>query len=671
MRNKQFLTFVLTFSMVINFVVSSYAEMIEDDLFEEEFAMEELVNDGTVTVSEEDLFEVSEVQDNQSFESDEEVLDDIWEELFDEIVLESDEEDSEENSFEQMSETITEEEFEEELLEEIEEEDSQELLADLASSGMCGETVYWDINDDGVLKISGSGDMTDYTAESGAPWQNEIASILEVEVETGITSIGNYAFSNCVYLTRVSIADTVTVIGENAFSYCTYLSDITLPDSIQTMGANAFCYCESLTEITLPARLTSLENFMFYHCSNLQSVIIPNSITLIGISAFSNCSSLRYMSDVEEEEDNDELIYEISTHSVVVSVSGSGSVLGEGNYVPGYRCMVKATPVSGGTFLGWYIGDELVSNEQEYRFTVLQDVYLTAQFAHVHTFGDWAVIREATCSTAGERMRACTECGETVSEVIAATNDHTYGDWTVTKEPTCISAGTQSHSCSICGHSESSTIAATGQHSYGEWKTTKAATTIQTGTLTRTCDVCQKTETKSIEKLSPTMTLTANSLTIRVKQSTTKFKVSGMGVGDSLAKVTSSNKKILKVTKVKKNGSMKLTAGKKAGTVKLTFKLASGYEKTITVKVQKKVVATTAITGLFKKVTIKKGKKITLKPIFEPITSVQKITYQSSNKKVATVTSKGVVKGVKAGTAKITVKAGKKKFVVTVKVTNS
>ena len=57
MRNKQFLTFVLTFSMVINFVVSSYAEMIEDDLFEEEFAMEELVNDGTVTVSEEDLFE--------------------------------------------------------------------------------------------------------------------------------------------------------------------------------------------------------------------------------------------------------------------------------------------------------------------------------------------------------------------------------------------------------------------------------------------------------------------------------------------------------------------------------------------------------------------------------------------------------------------------------------
>ena len=82
------------------------------------------------------------------------------------------------------------------------------------------------------------------------------------------------------------------------------------------------------------------------------------------------------------------------------------------------------------------------------------------------------------------------------------------------------------------------------------------------------------------------------------------------------------------------------------------------------------MVATTAITGLFKKVIIKKGKKITLKPIFEPITSVQKITYQSSNKKVATVTSKGVVKGVKAGTAKITVKAGKKKFVVTVKVTN-
>ena len=88
-----------------------------------------------------------------------------------------------------------------------------------------------------------------------------------------------------------------------------------------------------------------------------------------------------------------------------------------------------------------------------------------------------------------------------------------------------------------------------------------------------------------------------------------------------------------------------------------------------TVKVQKKAVATSKITGLQKKVTLKKGKKLALKPSRTPITSVQKFTYKSSNKKIATVNSKGVITAKKAGKAKITVKSGKKKFTVTVTVT--
>ena len=65
----------------------------------------------------------------------------------------------------------------------------------------------------------------------------------------------------------------------------------------------------------------------------------------------------------------------------------------------------------------------------------------------------------------------------------------------------------------------------------------------------------------------------------------------------------------------------------------------------------------------------KAGKKLTLKPSRTPITSTQKFTYKSSNKKIATVSSKGVIKGKKTGKAKITVKSGKKKYTVTVTVT--
>ena len=96
--------------------------------------------------------------------------------------------------------------------------------------------------------------------------------------------------------------------------------------------------------------------------------------------------------------------------------------------------------------------------------------------------------------------------------------------------------------------------------------------------------------------------------------------------------------------------------------------LKSGKKATVTVKVQTSKVATSKITGLKSKVTVKKGKTLTLKPVLSPITSKDKITYKTSNKSVATVSSKGVITGKKKGTAKITVKAGKKSYVVTVTV---
>ena len=144
----------------------------------------------------------------------------------------------------------------------------------------------------------------------------------------------------------------------------------------------------------------------------------------------------------------------------------------------------------------------------------------------------------------------------------------------------------------------------------------------------------------------------------------TYFKVTGLANGDSVQSYKSSNTKIFTVTK---NGVLK--AGKKSGKATLTITLASGLQKKVTVKVQKKTVTTSKITSLQKKVTLKKGAKLALKPSRTPITSTQKFTYSSSNKKIATVNKKGVITGKKAGKTKITVKSGKKKYTVTVTVT--
>ena len=84
-----------------------------------------------------------------------------------------------------------------------------------------------------------------------------------------------------------------------------------------------------------------------------------------------------------------------------------------------------------------------------------------------------------------------------------------------------------------------------------------------------------------------------------------------------------------------------------------------------------KITVNTKISGIPKKITLAKGRKQTLKPILSPITSQEKITYTSSNKKIVTVSSKGVLTAKAAGKAKITVKSGSKKVTVTVTVSRT
>ena len=70
--------------------------------------------------------------------------------------------------------------------------------------------------------------------------------------------------------------------------------------------------------------------------------------------------------------------------------------------------------------------------------------------------------------------------------------------------------------------------------------------------------------------------------------------------------------------------------------IKVTITLASGKKQVISVTVQKTTVRTTKITGLKSSVTVARNKKLTLKPVIGPITSQEKVTYSSSNKKIAT-----------------------------------
>ena len=184
----------------------------------------------------------------------------------------------------------------------------------------------------------------------------------------------------------------------------------------------------------------------------------------------------------------------------------------------------------------------------------------------------------------------------------------------------------------------------------------------------RTCSTCGKSETRTGSKLTPTIQVNATAFPLKVKQKTTAFKVTGLAAGDYVSSWKSSNTKIVKVSG-SANGSNKITAGKKTGNAVITITLKSGLMKKISVKVQKKAVTATKISGVPQKLNLKVKNRFLLKPNLSPITCTDKITYKTSNKKIAAVNGKGQITTKKKGSTIITVKAGKKsvKCKVTVK----
>ena len=164
--------------------------------------------------------------------------------------------------------------------------------AEVTDSGNCGENLTWTLNTDGLLTISGTGEMEDYSSYGNVPWNGLVDKINCVVICNGVTSISYGAFWGCTGLTSITIPDSVTNIGGSAFSGCTGLTSITIPDSVTSIGSHAFHGCTGLTSITIPDSVTRIDGGTFYGCTGLTSVTIPDSVTRIDGGTFYGCTGL-------------------------------------------------------------------------------------------------------------------------------------------------------------------------------------------------------------------------------------------------------------------------------------------------------------------------------------------------------------------------------------------
>ena len=167
-----------------------------------------------------------------------------------------------------------------------------------AESGYCGPDLTWFYNpSDSSLTISGTGPMTNYSEDNHAPWYEYYDKIKSLNLESGMTTIGDYAFFWLSKVEYIDIPYGVTSIGDYSFGGCVASEWLYIPYGVKTIGQSAFAFCGSLLRVFMPYGVTSIGGGAFGFCTELYDVAIPATVKTIGDQAFYYCSALRYITN--------------------------------------------------------------------------------------------------------------------------------------------------------------------------------------------------------------------------------------------------------------------------------------------------------------------------------------------------------------------------------------
>lgn len=301
-------------------------------------------------------------------------------------------------------------------------------------------------------------------------------------------------------------------IPEKTFMGCTNITKVDIKGEKTNISGSAFAGCENLLEIKLANEMNFIGASSFEGCKKLEQIIIPSSCTTIGEKAFDNCPNL-IISGIEDSyakkfaEDNDIAFKSITVTienqyytgekvepTVKIMLGDRKLILGE-DYTVNYYDNINV-----GTATAVVEGNGIFACKMSFNFEIVEKE---------HKWTDWEIIKEATCTIAGEKRRECSLCGEIDTEKIPETGHTIVIDPAL--EATCEESGrTEGSHCSVCGEvlieQESTAIK---EHSWGEWKVVKEATVTSEGEEQRACTRCGKVEKSSIPEISPSATPSA------------------------------------------------------------------------------------------------------------------------------------------------------------------
>jgi len=164
----------------------------------------------------------------------------------------------------------------------------------LPVSGKCNDNIDWTLSEDGVLTLTGTGELhwPHDVFPPVAPWHDYKALITSIVIGEGITNIGGHIFEDCENVKSVYIPNTVTVIKDYAFKGCSGLESVVIPAGVKKIQRAVFEDCSSLKSVILPEGLTTIGVDAFNRCYALKTIELPESLEKLGDSAFRYCIAL-------------------------------------------------------------------------------------------------------------------------------------------------------------------------------------------------------------------------------------------------------------------------------------------------------------------------------------------------------------------------------------------
>lgn len=300
--------------------------------------------------------------------------------------------------------------------------------SEVIHSGQWGD-LNWELNEaTGHLTISGNGEMMGmyFDTDGTDAWLAYKKAIKTVAVEEGVTSIGDGAFMLCKNMKSITLPDSLVHIDDSAFECCTSLTDIVIPSCVSSIGVYVFSTCVNLGSITVEqgneiyhsaenciihterktliagcknsvipndGSVTSIGGGAFSQCYDLKSIIIPNTVTVIGAAAFSEC-------------------YELTT----VYLSNSITQIGVRAF---FNCEKLKKVVYCGAENEWNAVDHMMDWD-----------YGTDNYSvSYHSWNSGEITVKPTHMESGEKIVACTLCGESETKSVSKLSAHEYGEW--------------------------------------------------------------------------------------------------------------------------------------------------------------------------------------------------------------------------------------------------